>query len=524
MNRIFKSLILKAAVAGFALTGFAPAALAAAKVMNPGEAVGQLVYLSVDDVKNESDKYKSLSPLSIPVFAEMPLDMSVVAGAITLKQQNLLSHVQLKSRARHTPNLDISDLEGGWNNPMFSRFGDGAWVRLVLGADHSVLIEAATEAQAVEFYNKKKNTVVKLQSDVQTATIFRTEDLRSEDFIRVGSKAANYGELSRALNTASRTVVRPGFGIPFFYYQEFIDTNPKIKAAINSVLRDPLMNRVAKVSYREEKLKALRDLMQSEDAVVNEKLVDDLMSRFEQFRSNGIPRNMKLRSSTNSEDLPNFNGAGLYTSESYKPAKKGKEKSMDKKRESLKEALRIVWASVWNLRAFDERSYFRIPHAEVRMGVQVNPSFSTEDADGVVVTKNMSGDSRYPGTGVYIEVQRGDIHSVANPESGVKPQKILVLIDENDPLNQAKYDVKVLQNSNIADDMETVLPHDNPVPVITPDEIKDLTFQSLKAQRHLKPILDPENEKFSLDLEFKVDSGDTGSRQVYLKQARPYID
>lgn len=524
MNKMMNSLILKAALVGFSLFGLASTASAAAKVMNPGEAVGQLVYLSVDDVKNETAKYKNLNPLSIPVFAEMPLDMSVVAGAVTLKQQNLLSHVQLKSRARHTPNLDISELEGGWDNPLFSRFGDGAWVRMVLGADQSILIEPATEAQATEFYNKKKNTVVKLQSDVQTNTIFRTEDLRSEDFIRVGSKAANYGELARALNSALRTVVRPGFGIPFYYYQEFIDTNPKIKAAINSILRDPLMNRVAKVSYREEKLKALQDLMLSEESVVNEQLVDDLISRFEQFKVGGVPRNMKLRSSTNSEDLPNFNGAGLYTSESYKPAKKGKEKSMDKKRESLKEALRIVWSSVWNLRAFDERSYFRIPHADVRMGIQVNPSFSTEEADGVVVTKNMSGDSRYPGYGVYIEVQRGDIHSVANPETGVKPQKVLVLVDENDPLNQSKYDVKVLQNSNIADDNEAILPHDNPVPVITIDEIKDLTFQSLKAQQHLKPVLDPENEKFSLDLEFKVDSGDTGSRQVYLKQARPYID
>lgn len=158
------------------------------------------------------------------------------------------------------------------------------------------------------------------------------------------------------------------------------------------------------------------------------------------------------------------------------------------------------------------------------MGVQVNPSYSNELADGVVVTKNMSGDSRYPGHGVYIEVQRGGEHSVANPEPGVKPQKILVLFDTNDRLNTAKYDVKVLQNSNIADDNISVLATDNPIPVMNTDEIKDLTYQSLKAEQHLKPILDPSNPKFSLDLEFKIDAEDTGSRQVYLKQARPYID
>lgn len=501
------------------------AAFAQAKVMNPGEAVGQLVYLSVEDVKSESPKYKSLTPFSIPVFAELPLDMSVVAGAITLKQQNLLSHVQLKSRARGTPNLDISELEGGLSNKLFQPFPDGSWVRMVLGADQSIVLEPSTEAQATAFYEKKKRPAVKLVYDLAATSIYRTEELGFADFVRVGSKAANYGELARLLNTADRTVVRPGFGVPFAYYQEFIDSNPRIKAAIEGILRDPLMKRVARVSYREAKLKALQDMMVSPEAVVSEKLVDELLARFEQFRFGGLPRQMKLRSSTNSEDLPDFNGAGLYTSKSYKPVnKEGREKKVDKKRESLKEALREVWASVWNLRAFDERAYFQIPHADVRMGVQVNPSFPAEGADGVVVTKNMSGDPRYTGYGVYIEVQRGDTHSVANPEPGVKPQKILVLVDPAQPLNTSAYDVKVLQNSNIADDMVTILPHDNPVPVMKDSEIKDLAYQSLKAHQHFKAKFGPENADFALDLEFKVDAQDTNVPQVYIKQARPYID
>lgn len=499
-------------------------AQAAAKIMNPGQAVGQLIYLSEDDVKSETNKYKNLNPLSIPVFAELPLDMSVVAGAITLKQQNLLSHVQLKSRARHTPNLDISELEGGLQNALFQPYPDGSWVTMTLTADGGISFAPADEAQAIAAFEKRKTSVGKLEADILTTTIFRTEELSSADYIRVGSKAANYGELAKTLNTASRTVVRPGFGIPFYYYQEFIDSNPQIKAAIDSILKDPLMNRVAKVTYREGKLAALQELMTSPEATVSDELVDKLIEQFDAIRSDGLPRNMKLRSSTNSEDLPNFNGAGLYSSESYKPKKDGKEKKPAKKRENLKEALRTVWASVWNLRAFDERTYFGIPHADVKMGIQVNPSFANEGADGVVVTKNMANDPRYPGYGVYIEVQRGDKHSVANPEAGVKPQKILVLVDKSQPLNMATYDVKVLQNSNIADDEDTVLPHDNPNPVMTDVEAKDLVLQSLTAEQHFGPVLDPGNPNFSLDLEFKVDSEDTGSRQVYLKQARPYID
>ena len=158
------------------------------------------------------------------------------------------------------------------------------------------------------------------------------------------------------------------------------------------------------------------------------------------------------------------------------------------------------------------------------MGVQVNPSFGDEGADGVVVTKNITNDARFPGAGVYIEVQRGDKHAVANPQPGVKPQKVLVSFDDKNPTNVAGYTVHVLQNSNISDDNITVMPQDNPVPVMSDDELKDLALQCLKAREHLKPLLDAGNDSFSLDLEFKVDSKETGTRQVYLKQARPYID
>jgi len=505
----------------FALSG--QWAMAQARVMNPGEAVGQLVYLTADDVKSETPKYKSLSPLSIPVFGELPLDLAVVAGSITLKQQNLLSHVQLKSRARHTPNLDISNLPGGTGNELFKNVKDGDWVRMVLGKDGSIMLEKSSEAAATVFLQSKKLEPVTLKSDVRAKKIYTHAEIGYKDFERVGSKAANYAELIMALNTAGRTVVRPGFAIPFYYYQEFIDTNPKIKEAIEKLLTDPLMNRVARVSYREEKLKSLRELMRAEDVVVSQELVNQLIATFDPIKSNGLPRKIKLRSSTNSEDLPNFNGAGLYSSESYKPVnKEGKEKKPAKKAESMREALKEVWASVWSLRAFEERTLFRIPHADVKMGVQANLSFANEGVDGVVVTKNMADDPKLPGDGVYIESQRGDEHSVANPQANVRPERVLVLIDRKQPLNKAAYKVHVLQKSNIADDMKTILPGDNPNPVMSEDEIKDLVALSLQAEAHFRKFQN--NANLALDLEFKVDSEDTGKRQVYIKQARPYID
>ena len=61
---------------------------------------------------------------------------------------------------------------------------------------------------------------------------------------------------------------------------------------------------------------------------------------FDQFES------FRFRSSTNAEDLENFNGAGLYDSKAAK--KNHKTKTIDA-------AIKEVWASLWNFRAFNER-------------------------------------------------------------------------------------------------------------------------------------------------------------------------
>jgi phosphoenolpyruvate synthase/pyruvate phosphate dikinase len=222
--------------------------------------------------------------------------------------------------------------------------------------------------------------------------------------------------------------------------------------------------------------------------------------------------------------LPNFNGAGLYDSESYKPNKSGEEKSKKKKEKSLREALQVVWASIWNLRAFDERSFFQIPHSEVKMGIEVNLSFGKEKVDGVVVTKNVPNIPGFSEKAVYIEAQRGDKYNATKPEDGTRPEQILVYVDAANPLNQSAYAIAILQKSNVADDMETVLPTDNPNPIMSDEEIKDLAFQALRGEAHFKGIFGRDNNDFALDLEFKVDDKETGARQVYLKQARPYID
>ena len=74
-----------------------------------------------------------------------------------------------------------------------------------------------------------------------------------------------------------------------------------------------------------------------------------------------LPRqvNRRYRSSTNNEDLPGFNGAGLYDSKSQKPSED---------EEDLAKSLKEVYASLWTFRAFIERDFHRVDHLKNRHG------------------------------------------------------------------------------------------------------------------------------------------------------------
>ena len=64
--------------------------------LNVGEAWGHLRIFPPDN--------DDLRPTDIPVFDELPLDLSVVAGVLTRAVQDTNSHVNLKSKERNTPN------------------------------------------------------------------------------------------------------------------------------------------------------------------------------------------------------------------------------------------------------------------------------------------------------------------------------------------------------------------------------------------------------------------------------------
>ena len=527
----------------------AAAAGAGIKVLNSGMTCGRLAFMTREDLEQKNDE--SLSRAQIPVFESIPTDLTTVAGTITLAKQPRLGHIQIKSKNRGTPNLDVSGQGlGNWDNDFLKGFENDSCVFMKAEAssgtvvfskvDTANLASAGLDPDAEKLCRRNclgevdpadatfRPATIELVADLGTRKILPTRTMSWKNYKDVGSKAANYAELANLLNSPERTVVREGMGIPFFYYHEFVQNNPQIRDKIATILADPKMQQVDAGKYRADQLRELRELFFDKDAWFNEEFLNELIDTFDTFLlPDGSKHAMKLRSSTNSEDLPNFNGAGLYTSKGYKPHKKsGKERSRKGKIKELKDTLATVWASVWNQRAFDERAYFGIPHKDVYMGIQVNPNYPDEKVDGVIVTKDIYDMAK--GAAISIEAQRGNTYSVANPEDGALAEQILVEFNEDAPLDKSQYKITIVRRSNLSADGTRVLSASeferaNIGNVMTDEELRDLTWLCNKAQLHFREIMKGD-DNFALDLEFKVDEENTGQRAVYLKQARPLIE
>ncbi|WP_299009602.1 PEP/pyruvate-binding domain-containing protein [uncultured Shewanella sp.] len=228
--------------------------------------------------------------------------------------------------------------------------------------------------------------------------------------------------------------------------------------------------------------------------------------------------NIRLRSSTNNEDLQGFNGAGLYESNTHKPDEG-----------DLAESVKKVWASLWTHRAFEERRFYRIDHFKTYMGVLVHESYGDEQANGVAVTKNIYDENW---EGYYVNVQHGEI-SVTNPEpiltsqgltSSVPDEFLLAhLLAGNDPYNPDDWwwTQQYIRHSNV----ETV--YDRPVQgdtVLTAEETVALREAMQAIQGHFKPIYRG-GDDFAMDIEFKITATEGGTRgHLEVKQARPWID
>ena len=122
---------------------------------------------------------------------------------------------------------------------------------------------------------------------------------------------------------------------------------------------------------RREKLEEFRATIQN--GKMDEELKAEIIKKWK-TELGGKP--VFVRSSSNAEDLPNFSGAGLYTT-----VKNVKEE------EKIIEAVKTVWASLWNFDAYESRVRNFVNQSSVQMGVFVQVGVNM-DSGGVMITKD----------------------------------------------------------------------------------------------------------------------------------------
>jgi hypothetical protein len=373
-------------------------------------------------------------------------------------------------------------LRGAFQAPEL-RAMENTWVRLVVDA-FEYRVEPVTKAEADAWWDAHKPPPIKVPPlDLSVTDMRDAELIRVTDVSAFGGKASHFGEMTQI----GELVPMPkGFAIPVYYYKQFMQENGLEAEIATMLVEDQFLNDPA---HRDARLEALRTSIST--GTINPAFETMLMSKLAQDYP-GLP--MRFRSSTNSEDLNGFTGAGLYTSKTGNP---------NDPQKPVANAIRNVWASLWNFRAFEERSYRGIPHTDVAMALLVHPSFPDEEANGVALTANMF-DATQPG--FYINVQEGET-SVVLPDPGVTADSFLYYYYyPNQPIT-------FFSHSNLIPPEQTVL---------TPAQTYRLG-QALDAIHvYFAQFYQKGSDFYAMDVEFKFDDGAGGEPQLVVKQARPH--
>ncbi len=417
-----------------------------------------------------------LGPTDIAVLDRVPTDLAMTSGVITDEFQTPLSHVNILSKNRGTPNMG---LRGAFSDEGL-RALEGELVKLEVTAQ-AYSVVPATLAEAESFWTDLRPTEVLIpQLDSSVVGLVSLADVGASASNSIGAKAANLAELAHIGLAGVALPVSP-LALPFSAYESHLGASglDAVAAeiiddvALGNVTADELATRLFDLRWRIFKAPL--------DSTFRDELVVELTARF------GGSAALRFRSSTNAEDLPEFSGAGLYTSAGG---------NLSEGPAAIEDAVKAVWSSVWNLQAFVERDFYRVDHSRVRMGVLVHPAFQSEQANGVAVTINEFAENR---PAYYINSQAGEI-SVTNPTGLAIPEQILYYTWYEEP------EYEVITRSSLLDGGS----------VLSPSELTVLADALEAIHNHFR-VLSTGGTGFAMDVEFKFDS----SRNLVIKQARP---
>jgi hypothetical protein len=324
----------------------------------------------------------------IVILPEPLTDITKVAGIVSETLSTPLAHVNLRAAAWDIPNVGLK------NAAKTYAALDGRMVRFEAGATSATLRPATDK----EIADAKKGRATAHEAMVPAADLAKTEltsldGLHARDVTAYGAKTANLGEIVSA--KLQGVAVPAGFGIPIAHYASHLK-RAGLDTRVHGLLADPEFRKSPE--RRKGELEKLRAAIR--DAPLDPAFVHELEGALARLAKPSIARDERdggveagpsgtsasvdastpelpgvfVRSSTNAEDLPGFSGAGLYDTV---PNVRGSE--------AIGRAVKQVWASVWNLAAYEERELYGIDHEHVYGAVLVQIGVDATAA-GVLVT------------------------------------------------------------------------------------------------------------------------------------------
>jgi hypothetical protein len=341
--------------------------------LNTAKGVGRL------HIIDKLDDTVEIGYNEIIVLNEVPLNLPPVRGIIISKPSTPLSHINLLAKGWGIPNAYIKDAD-----KLFKEY-DTWWVEFETSLTEFKIKKAGKTA--IDEQQKRDEALGQIfkapPSNLKIKKLATLKEIRARDSVIYGAKAANLGEI--ASSNMRNIIVPNGFAIPLSYYNEFMKANGFDEKITE--LQDDL-DFVHNPRYRRQKLGEFRAEIQA--GKFDENLRTEVLQKWKTVTGE---KGVFIRSSSNAEDLPNFSGAGLYTTVPNVT-----------EADKVIEAIKTVWASLWNFEAYEARERNFIYHDGTYMGVLLQVGVQTESS-GVMITKDPF-DRENKGA-IYISAKRG---------------------------------------------------------------------------------------------------------------------
>lgn len=438
------------------------------------------------------------------VLAEAPFDIeTVISGAITGTRQGELSHLNVRSAARGTPNCYVK------NAHALLESWQGQLVRIDCDRDELRVAPASIEEAEAWWASLRPTPVAVPAPDLAFTALPGLTELptgsaaeRATALARVGGKGANLGALYQRIPAA---LTLDGFTIPFHYYGAFLRQHG-LDTVIEDLLADPDV--ATDGALRRTRLAALRAAIEA--APCDSALLAPLGDRITEIFG-PEPLMVRFRSSSNAEDSLAFSGAGLYDSTSacladdldgdaLGPSRCDPDQPKER---GLCRALTRVWASTWKPQAYDERAWYGMDQRAIAMAILVNDRTAGERANIVAFTGNPLGPDR---ANYLVNAQLGEL-DVVSAAPGVWPEKDLLTIESGQ--------VTAIERARASTE---VAPGDV---VLTDAQLGTLgaALADIAAQMPLDAPV-PTGKRAIFDTEWKL----TADGRLIIKQIRPSLD